>query len=303
MVDIELNAIASVGDNEAVKNITDTISNFEENFNSIDQKLQNAILPNVSAPTPNASLSGKIPAKLFDPIYGPNVIFGFIISSDFTAFCSFNPISRIGDLVFVVGMVGPNVVAEVGFITSGCMNAKNNAMGGNGDSSSIFSAYCGGPKIKLFDANVNADFLNPVLTKVIDDCFQSGDMTICIPDVLSKVFGQCAENEIGPKFTASDSLNLEGQIKKIGLDNIAKLNEKLRKGFCGSTPIDNLKYESDRVVKLLNRDTTNPSDPCTPNMILGPTTPIGDGTPNGSCVSEYMKYINLKCKKTLKVMV
>ena len=109
--------------NENIQAVEDKLNSFQNNFNSLDSQLANAIIPSNPIKAPSGL---KVPGKIFDPVFGTSVIFGFVLTSDFMSFCDYKPLARVGDLVFVVGIVGITVVAEIGVITSGCMDIRNN---------------------------------------------------------------------------------------------------------------------------------------------------------------------------------
>jgi hypothetical protein len=290
---------------ETLQNIEDKVDNFQKDFNNLDQTLEDAIIPS----NPPKSPSGlKTPGKIFDPIYGPDVIFGYVLTSDFMSFCDYKPISRVGDLVFVVGKVGKTVVAEIGVITSGCMDVRNNAIGSGapylgGPATGGLKGGCNGQKSStLYKAEINADFLNPGILNRIDPCIASGDLANCLPSIMQDIMGLCDNSEGNFGNGSVDDFNLGNQLQKLGSDHINKLNSMLKKGLCGNPELT-LKFDSSGTDQCLTNDDKNKLFPNDRNNPL-PGLPYGmpTGNPNGKnldapCVTSHLNYISNELDK------
>jgi hypothetical protein len=278
-----LNINQSLSPTENMQAAADALQSFQKDVNGLENKLRDSIVGASSTPTVPSGL--KVPAKIFDPIFGVNVLYGYVITSDFMSFCDYKPLARVGDLVFVVGIVGVTVVAELGTITSGCMDVRNNAFGsGQPYGGGGLAGGCAGrPSIPLYDATI----LVPNILERIDPCLASGDLANCLPDILRDILGTCNKPVENFGLGSVDDFNLEGMIKKVGIDHLTKLNDKLKKGLCGNVPV-NIRFEAN----LFNKP--NGTDTCsTANDLL--SNPINANAP---CVSEHMKYLSSRLESS-----
>jgi hypothetical protein len=280
-----LNLNQSLSPTENMQAAMDSLKSMQDGVNGLENKLHDTLVGASTTPKPPSGL--KVPAKIFDPIFGVNVLYGHVLTSDFMSFCDYKPLARVGDLVFVVGIVGITVVAELGVITSGCMDVRNNAIGsglpyaGGG----LAGGCAGKPAIPLYDPLV----LNPIILEKIDPCLASGDLANCLPEILRDILGSCNNPVENFGLKSVDDFNLEGALKKVGIDHLTKLNEKLKKGLCGNAPVD-IRFEANLFGKSNN-------DICsTANDVL--STPINANAP---CVSEHMKYLSSRMESSLNM--
>ena len=250
--------------NDNIEEVGNKLGRFQNKFNNLDSDLQNAIISTNPKTSPGST---KTPAKIFDPIFGPDVIFGFVMTSDFMSFCDYKPLSRVGDLVFVVGIVGITVVAEIGVITSGCMDVRNNSIGSGtpypgGPGTGGLKGGCSGQKVsKLYVAEINADVLNPLIIDRIAPCLNSGDLANCLPSIVQDIMGLCNETVPNLGYGVANDFHLDTTIQKFGADYLSRLNTMLKNGFCGNPKID-VQFTRNRTLERLNKsssDTTNQS--------------------------------------------
>lgn len=277
-----LNQSASIPPNDNIEAARESLTKFQNKFNNLDSQIQQAIIGTQPPKTPSGI---KVPGKIFDPVFGINVLFGYVITSDFMSFCDYKPMARVGDLVFVVGIVGVTVVAELGVITSGCMDVRNNSFGSGAPSTGGLGGCVGSP---LFSASINADFLNPSILSGIDNCVNSGDFANCLPDLIKNILGACHENQPQLSYGAADSFHLDNALRKFGIDHVTRLNNKLKKGFCGNSPVDKLKFLPNGLISK----PSDPTDPCNIQTNNIASTPLGNVS--AQCVSEHMKYLTSK---------
>ena len=273
---------------ENLQAIEDSLGKFQNKFNNLESDLKDAITPSNPPKTPSGL---KTPAKLFDPVFGTDVLYGYIITSDFMSFCDYKPLARVGDLVFVVGRVGVTVVAEMGMITSGCMDVLNNALGSGspypgGPGTGGLAGGCNGQLASpLYNATINADFLNPGILNRINPCLNSGNLANCLPSIIQDIMGLCQDSKPNLGYGAANDFHLDNVIQKLGYDYFTKLNEMLKKGMCGNPKL-NIKFSN-----------AKPSaDPCIVPKFNYPYQPTGNT--NGQCVNEHMKYLSGELDKS-----
>jgi hypothetical protein len=276
---------------ENLQAIEDKMAGFQKGFNNLESDLKDAITPSNPIKPPSGL---KVPAKIFDPVFGPSVIFGFVLTSDFMSFCDYKPLARVGDLVFVVGIVGITVVAEIGVITSGCMDVRNNSIGSGtpypgGPGTAGLKGGCTGQKASpLYNATVNADFLSPSILDRINPCLNSGNLANCLPSIVQDIMGLCDGAAPNFGYGAADDFHLDNIIQKVGADHIAKLNDMLKKGFCGNAAVDlNFSFKG----KSSDPCVIDPNDKKFPYKM--PTGVAGGAsTMNAQCVTEHMNYLS-----------
>jgi hypothetical protein len=293
---------------DKVQQNLDTVQN---KVNNLESDLKDAI---ISSSPPSIPSGIKVPAKIFDPLFGPNVIFGHVLTSDFMAFCDYKPLARVGDLVFVVGIVGITIVAEIGVITSGCMDVRNNSIGsgtpfpGGPGTGSLLGGCNGQKESNLYKSNININLLNESILNRIDPCINSGDLVNCLPSIVQDILSLCDSDAPNLGYGAVNDFKLESVIQKLGYDYITKLNKMLQNGFCGNPKLE-VNFSS-------NSNSTDPSSPCyvlevdskpgdaamslpiqknkmLPNGVAG-----GASTLNAQCVSDHMNYLSNKIDGT-----
>jgi len=275
-----LNQSTSIPPNDNIEALRSGLTKFQNNVNSLDSQIHDAVIGNKPPQVPSGI---KVPGKIFDPVFGVNVLFGYVITSDFMSFCDYKPLARVGDLVFVVGIVGITVVAEIGVITSGCMDVRNNAFGSGTPYGGGVGGCVGSP---LFSATINADFLNPSILGGIDSCLNSGNLANCLPAIIQQILGNCQQSSLSPAYGPADSFHLDNALKKFGADHIGRLNDKLKKGFCGNSPVDKLKFS-------VNGSKPS-SDPCDTSRSGNIASTPNTTDLSAPCVSEHMKYLTAK---------
>lgn len=286
---------------EPTENIQNILNDLDNSQTKINSSVDSITTFNSASPLPPGNV--KVPAKIFDPIFGPNVIFGFVITSDFMSYCDYKPLVRVGDLVFVVGVVGQTIVAEMGTITSGCMDVRNNSIGAGkpypgGPGTAGLESGCVGQKASpLFTATINADLLNPAILDRIDPCLNSGDLANCLPSIVQDILGLCEESQPNLGYGSIDDFSLENSIRKVGNDFLNKLNDRLKNGLCGNEPL-NIKLEANTALNKLNKVITV-EDACLVdnNVIQSPQTTGNNKRINNQCVSDHLKYLSDKVDK------
>ena len=296
--------------NDNLQALEDKMGQFQNKFNNLESDLKAAIIPSNPIKPPSGL---KVPGKIFDPVFGPNIIFGFVMTSDFMSFCDYKPLARVGDLVFVVGIVGITVVAEIGVITSGCMDVRNNSIGSGtpfpgGPGTGGLKGGCTGQKAsQLYNATINADFLSPGILNRIDPCLNSGNLANCLPSIVQDILGLCDNSPPNLGYGVANDFHLDNVIQQFGATYLSKLNNMLKNGFCGNAKLDvkftpniNSKVPQQPCNVIKVQDNSEPGS-INAAMSLPEKNPYqglpsgiagGASTMNGQCVTEHMNYLS-----------
>jgi len=242
------------------------------------------------------------PAKLFDPIFGPRVISGFIITSDFMSFCSYRPIARTGDLVLVIGIATwfpfP-ILVEVGTIISGCPDVRTNAPpAGNSqnfptdpfnlDPNAPVSPRVTAQVDDFFNSNPSTDSVFPFIKNMINELSVEASEIPYTPDPNEQILQDKASRD--PNLPHAD---LKDKIDLIPKKVAQQLEEKLKKGMCGGPPIEitNDVESNGSICKDTPIKYSMLADPKTVSMGLGQLNPVA-----AKFLQNNLVYINLKIR-------